>query len=154
MKCIANTAESIFRTGKALIFSWVYQCNCTDIDLSKKTPLKPEIYVLTCGRVALSVPGLTGCTMFRWFYEFRQHPDGVGVWVRKEGATLSIALAMLPLLTSLKRNNWFGREPKSIGLSLAYASTRTFRFASLGCQVQRSFSGVHEPCVSEAQTCT
>ena len=23
-----------------------------------------------------------------------------------------------------------------------------------GCQVQRSFSGVHEPCVSEAQTCT
>ena len=61
---------------------------------------------------------------------------------------------MLPLLTSLKRNNWFGREPKSIGLSLAYASTRTFRSASLGCQVQRSFSGVHEPCVSEAQTLT
>ena len=23
-----------------------------------------------------------------------------------------------------------------------------------GCQVQRSFSGVNEPCVSEAQTCT
>ena len=61
---------------------------------------------------------------------------------------------MLPLLTSLKRNNWFGRKPKSIGLSLAYASTRTFRSASLGCQVQRSFSGVNEPCVSEAQTCT
>ena len=43
--------------------------------------------------------------MYRWFNEFNQHPSGVRVWVRKEGATLSIALAMLPLLTSLKRNN-------------------------------------------------
>ena len=40
-----------------------------------------------CGRVALSVPTLTGYTMFRWSYEFRQHPSGVRVWVRKEGAT-------------------------------------------------------------------
>ena len=38
-----------------------------------------EIYVLTYGHVALSVPALTGYTMFRWLFEFCQHPDGVGV---------------------------------------------------------------------------
>ena len=31
-------------------------------------------------------PALTGYTMFRWLFEFNQHPDGVWVWVRKEGA--------------------------------------------------------------------
>jgi len=36
MKCITNTAANTFRTDKELIFSWVYQCNCTDIDSSKK----------------------------------------------------------------------------------------------------------------------
>ena len=47
MKYIANTAENIFRTDKPLIFSWVYQHNCTDINLSK-TALPLEKHHHTC----------------------------------------------------------------------------------------------------------
>ena len=43
IKHIADTAWNTFLTDKELIFSWVYQCNCTDIDSSKKTPLTWDI---------------------------------------------------------------------------------------------------------------
>ena len=36
VKYIANTAENSFRIDKVLIFSWVYRCNCSNIDSSKK----------------------------------------------------------------------------------------------------------------------
>ena len=36
MRYITNTAGNTFLTDKALIISWPYQCNCTDIDPFKK----------------------------------------------------------------------------------------------------------------------
>ena len=38
-----NTAGNTFRIDKKLIFSWHYQCNCSNIDSSKKTPLTWDI---------------------------------------------------------------------------------------------------------------
>ena len=56
VKRITNTAENTFRTDKVLIISWVYQCNCTDIDLpnphypSKSTISLPPLSKVRCCR--------------------------------------------------------------------------------------------------------
>ena len=56
VKRITNTAENTFRTDNALIISWVYRYNCTDIDLpnphypSKSTISLPPLSKVRCCR--------------------------------------------------------------------------------------------------------
>ena len=74
VKRIINTVENILRTDKALIISWPYQCNCTNIDLSK-TALSLALHHHTCLPCQREVDWRQGTNCcFVAFYLWYAHP--------------------------------------------------------------------------------
>ncbi len=72
-KYIANTAENSFYTNKALIISWVYQCNCTVTEISKKRTIPRYLYSPP-GRTERQRPAYCDFLNAIVCVSYRQHP--------------------------------------------------------------------------------
>ena len=70
---ITNTAENSSRTNKVLIFSWVYQCNCTVTEISKKRTIQRYLYSPP-GRTERQRPAYDGLLNAIVCVSYRQHP--------------------------------------------------------------------------------
>ena len=82
---IANNAENSFYTNKVLITSWVYRCNCTVTEISKKRTIQRYMY---------SPPGRTE----------RQRPAYNGIW----NAIVCVSYSQHPIMAEEKRSQESG----------------------------------------------
>ena len=73
MKHTANTAENSIRANKLLIISWVYQCNCTVTEISKKRTIPRYLYSPP-GRTERQRPAYNGIWNAIVCVSYRQHP--------------------------------------------------------------------------------
>ena len=72
-KYTANNAENSFDIDKALIISWVYQCNCTVTEISKKRTIQRYLYSPP-GRTERQRPAYNGFLNAIVCVSYSQHP--------------------------------------------------------------------------------
>ena len=106
---ITNTAENSSRTNKVLIFSWVYQCNCTVTEISKKRTIQRYLY---------SPPGRTE----------RQRPAYDGLL----NAIVCVSYSQHPIMAEEKRSQERGRIDWALQRQCSRSSRRSRGITDLG----------------------